>query len=210
MAIQQFISIELGVISGKTKQKTLRILDFDETIAKTNSKVGVTEFNTETGKQLGSQYYITPAEYAVFKKTVGLHPEIRYEYDYHEFVEVKDPKIIEFTFNILRKVVHKVRKESAAPAVILTARGHDANENISNFLRSFNINVPVITLNSSDPERKSTWIKQAMLSENIPRIEFFDDSPLNIKAVADLNSDKELMMRFGDTLKVCSRLIKAL
>lgn len=201
---------DLGVISKRTGTKTLRVFDFDDTLAKTNSRVWVKEFNKETGIPLGDEYAITPAEYATFKINVAeKHPEIDYKYDYREFAEVKDPKIIDFTFAILRSVVKKLREESAFPAVILTARGHDANKNIANFLRSYDIDIPVITLEGSAPKLKSDWIKAAMLSKNIPHIEFFDDSPLNVEAVNSLNSDEELIAKFGDMLKVRTRLIKA-
>ena len=195
----------LGVVSGRTGLKTLRVFDFDDTLAKTNSRVWVSEYDKETGEQLGEEYAITPAEYAVFEK----HPEKEYKYDYREFAEVRDPKIIDFTFEILRKVVSKLRKESSFPAVILTARGHDANENIKAFLKSLGIDIPVITLSGSKPELKSEWIKQAMLSENIPHIEFFDDSRLNVEAVKSLKFDPDLNRKFGKHLKISSRLIKA-
>ena len=201
---------DLGVTSKRTGTKTLRVFDFDDTLAKTNSRVWVSEFDKQTGQQLGNEYSITPAEYALFKtNVVAKHPEKEYSYDYHEFAEVRDPKIIDFTFDILRNVVSKLRQEAAAPAVILTARGHNANKNIANFLRSFDIDIPVITLEGSAPELKSDWIKGAMLARNIPHIEFFDDSPLNVKAVADLNSDEDLLAKFGPDLKVRSRIIKA-
>ena len=201
---------DLGVVSRRTGTKTLRVFDFDDTLAKTNSRVWVKELNKETGEPVKDEYAITPAEYAVFKVNVASkHPEIEYKYDYREFAEVRDPKIIDFTFDILRNVVSKLREESAFPAVILTARGHDANKNIANFLHSYDIDIPVITLDGSAPELKSNWIKNAMISRNIPHIEFFDDSPLNVKAVADLNSDEELISRFGQDLKVRSRIIKA-
>lgn len=201
---------DLGVVSQRTGTKTLRVFDFDDTLAKTNSRVWVKEFSKETQEPLGDEYAITPAEYAVFKVNVASkHPEIEYKYDFREFAEVRDPKIIDFTFDILRNVVSKLREESAFPAVILTARGHSANKNIANFLHSYDIDIPVITLDGSAPELKSDWIKNAMISKNIPHIEFFDDSPLNVKAVADLNSDEDLISRFGQDLKVRSRIIKA-
>ena len=201
---------KLGVISSRTGLRTLRVFDFDDTLAKTNSRVWVSEFDKETDAPIGDEYAITPAEYATFKVNVASkHPEIEYKYDYREFAEVRDPKIIDFTFAILRNVVRKLREESAFPAVILTARGHDANKNIANFLRSFDIDIPVITLSGSAPELKSNWIKEAMLTKDIPQIEFFDDSPLNVEAVANLNSDEVLKARFGTNLRVRSRLIKA-
>jgi hypothetical protein len=201
---------DLGVVSKRTGAKTLRVFDFDDTLAKTNSRVWVTEFDKDSGEQLDDEYAITPAEYATFKVDVeAKHPEKEFKYDYREFAEVVNPKIIDFTFDILRNVVTKLREESSYPAVILTARGHDANKNISDFLSSFDINIPVITLNGSAPELKSNWIKDAMLSRNIPHIEFFDDSPLNVKAVNNLNNDEELMSKFGNDLRIRSRLIKA-
>lgn len=201
---------KLGVISSRTGLRTLRVFDFDDTLAKTNSRVWVSEFDKETGASIGDEYAITPAEYATFKVNVASkHPEIEYKYDYREFAEVRDPKIVDFTFAILRNVVRKLREESAFPAVILTARGHDANKNIKAFLQSFDIDIPVVTLAGSAPELKNNWIKQTMLAKNIPHVEFFDDSPLNVEAVVNLNSDEDLAAKFGTNLRVRSRLIKA-
>lgn len=201
---------DLGVVSNRTGSKTLRVFDFDDTLAKTNSKVAVTEFDKATGAMLGNEYFITPAEYAVFNVEVAPnYPNKEYKFDYREFAEVRDPKIIDFTFAILRSVVSKLREERSSPAVILTARGHEANKNIKTFLKSFNIDIPVVTLNGSAPELKSGWIKTTMLSNDIPHVEFFDDSPLNVKAVADLNTDPDLISSFAQNLKVRSRIIKA-
>lgn len=208
--IKAIIFEELGVVSSRTGIKTLRVFDFDDTLAKTSSRVWVTEFDKDSGEQLEEEYAITPAEYATFKTNVASkHPEKEYKYDYREFSEVIDPKIIDFTLAILRNVVNKLREEVSSPAVILTARGHAANKNITNFLRQFDIDIPVITLEGSAPELKSNWIKDTMLSRNIPHIEFFDDSPLNVEAVANLNNDIELKSKFGTNLRVRSRIIKA-
>ena len=102
-----------------------------------------------------------------------------------------------------------MREDVGIPAVILTARGHGANENIRKFLGSLGITIPVKTLNGSLPELKSQWIKQTMLDRDIPHVEFFDDSHLNVEAVADLNKDPELTSRFGKDLRVRSRIIEA-
>lgn len=201
--------IKLGVPSEKTGLKTLRVFDFDDTLAKTNSKVGVTEYNKETGEQVKPEYMITPAEYATFKEDVAAkNPNIEYKYDYREFAEVVDPKTIDWTFEILNKVVRKLRSSENIPAVILTARGHDANKNIRAFLQSLDIHIPVKTLSGSAPELKSEWIKQTMLDRNIPHVEFFDDSRLNVAAVKELNNDPELIDMFKQELKVRSRLVQ--
>lgn len=208
--IKSVLLEELGVVSSRTGLRTLRVFDFDDTLAKTNSRIWVTELDKETKDVVKEEYPITPAEYATFKVDVAAHhPNIEYMYDYREFAEIIDPKIIDFTFDILRKIVSKLREETSAPAVILTARGHNANKNIKDFLQSFDIDIPVITLEGSAPELKSNWIKETMLEKNVPHVEFFDDSPLNVKAVASLNSDQDLISNFGADLRVRSRLIKA-
>lgn len=200
---------KLGVLSSRTGLKILRVFDFDDTLAKTNSRVWVSEFNKETGEPLGDEYAITPAEYAVFKVNVASkHPETEYKYDYREFSEVKDPKVIDWTFDVLRKIVNKLRESENIPAVILTARGQKANQNIRNFLSSMELNIPVKTLDGSAPELKSEWIKQAMLTRDIPHVEFFDDSRLNVAAVDKLNTDSELIEQFGDDLRIRSRLVQ--
>jgi hypothetical protein len=199
----------LGKISSHTGIRTLRVFDFDDTIAKTNSKVGVTEFNKTTNEQVKDKYQITPAEYAKFKTDIiPFNPNVRYEFDYSEFAEVLDPQIIDWTFNILKKVVAKLHESDNFPAVILTARGHKANKNIRKFLAKYDIHIPVVTLDNSAPELKSNWVKHVMLDRDIPHIEFFDDSVLNVDAVNSLQSDSELIDKFGDTLRIRSRLIK--
>lgn len=201
----------LGVVSRRTSRKTLRVFDFDDTLVKTNSQVGVTEYDVDSGKKLGQTYWISPGRYSTFRTdTVPHHPEIRYEFDYRQFAEVRDPKIIDFTFRILQAVVSKLREDThGTPAVILTARGHDARESIKRFLQDQGIEIPVVTLNDSLPAAKAEWIKKAMLTGGIPHVEFFDDSPLNVKAVSVLNGDKELREMFRGDLLVRSRLVSA-
>lgn len=194
---------KLGTKSERTGIKTLRVFDFDDTIAKTNSRVGVTEFNKETNQQVKDQYFINAGQYAMMDKD----PSIRYEFDYSDFANVVNPSLIDQTFSILRNVVNKIREDQGIPAVILTARGHDANKNIREFLASLNINIPVKTLDGSAPELKSEWIKQTMLNRDIPHIEFFDDSVKNIRAANSLKEDPDLVSRFGNDLRIRARLV---
>ena len=198
----------LGIVSGRTNMPTLRVFDFDDTLVKTNSKVGVIEINKDSGEE-SEKYYISPAAYAKFDEVKAQNPGKDYKFDYGQFAQVVEPKIIDFTFKILTTVVKKMREDAGVPAVILTARGTDANSNIRNFLRSFDIDIPVITLDSSNPASKAAWIKRAMINHELPHVEFFDDSNLNVRAVADLSNDLELIERYGKELKIKSRLIKA-
>lgn len=196
---------KLGTKSERTGIRTLRVFDFDDTIAKTNSKVGVVEIDKQTQQQVKEKYFINAGEYALLDKD----PTKTYEFDYSDFANVNDPKLINQTFSILRNIVKKIREENGIPAVILTARGHDANHNIRNFLHSLDIKIPVKTLNTSDPNAKSDWIKQAMLNQHIAHVEFFDDSVKNIRAVNSLRDDVELKDRFGNDLRIRTRLVIA-
>jgi hypothetical protein len=195
----------LGTRSQRTGLRTLRVFDFDDTIAKTNSKVGVTEIDNQTNQQIKDKYFINAGQYALMEKD----PTKTYKFDYSDFANVNDPKLIDQTFSILKNVVKKIREEEGIPAVILTARGHDANHNIRKFLHSLGITIPVKTLDTSDPEAKSGWIKQTMLDRNIPHVEFFDDSIKNVKIVSSLREDSELQTRFGKELRIRARLVVA-
>ena len=196
---------KLGTKSERTGIRTLRVFDFDDTIAKTNSKIGVVELDNQTQQQAKEKYFINAGEFSILEKD----PAKTYEFDFSDFANVNDPKLVQHTFSILKNIVKKIREDDGIPAVILTARGHDANQNIREFLHSIDIKIPVKTLNSSDPKEKSEWIKQAMLNQDIAHIEFFDDSVKNIRAVNSLRDDIELKDRFGTNLRIRTRLVVA-
>ena len=65
LEIKQEEYAKLGAVSSRTGMTTLRVFDFDDTLAKTNSKVGITEYDKATGEQLKPEYMITPAEYEI-------------------------------------------------------------------------------------------------------------------------------------------------
>lgn len=197
----------LGAVSAKTGVKTLRVFDFDDTLVQTNSKVGVTEHSKLNGEQLREKYWLSAAEYAVFQKTKAANPGVEYRFDYTQFIDVVEPKLVEGTFKILQRVIKKMRSCGGIPAIILTARGHHARDNIKEFLLDLDIDLPVVTLDNSNPTAKAAWLKQAMLARNIPHVEFFDDSPLNVKAVEELMHDPVLLDTFGSNLSIKSRLI---
>lgn len=203
MVIRKEELLKLGVPSTRTGIRTLRVFDFDDTIAETNSKVGVIEFDKITNQQLCEKYFINAAEYSKLEKQENKI----YHFDYADFDNIVDPKIKEKYFKILKNIVSKIREEDGYPAVILTARGHEANFNIRKYLDSFGITVPVQTLNSSDPFVKSEWIKKVMIERNIPHVEFFDDNSKNVMAVNSLKYDSDLIGLFGNLLRIRSRLV---
>ena len=165
--------------------KKLRVFDLDDTLVKTNSLIRLT-------KASGENVSMTPGEYAVYEKEPGD------EFDYSDFRRLVDPKVIPWTLKILKRVVAKHGNDSA---VILTARG--AKEPAEEFLKMNDIpNVPVVALNDSHPDSKAQWILMVIKRFGYTEVEFFDDSPKNIKAVSSLKS------KVPPGVKVIARLIK--
>ena len=71
-------------------ESKLRVFDFDDTIAKSDSNIHIT---TDTGEKIS----MTPGEYATHK----INPD--YEYDFSEFDEVINPREIKQITNITTK-----------------------------------------------------------------------------------------------------------
>ena len=91
---------------NKAKPK-LRIFDFDDTIAKSDSNIHIT---TDTGEKIE----MTPGEYATHK----INPN--YKYDFSEFDEVINPREIKQITNIIRNALNAGTEEREI--AVLTAR----------------------------------------------------------------------------------------
>lgn len=149
------------------ENKKLRVLDFDDTLVKTKSKIYVT--NSITGKS----FILTPGKYAVYKKKTG---DV---FDYKDFSDVIEPEQIKYTTQLL----HKMAKGSGdRMTVILTARAKF--EPVKQYLSDIGIrNVRVIALGDSDPEKKADWIEDMVKNKGYDDIFFIDDSQNNVNAV---------------------------
>jgi FMN phosphatase YigB (HAD superfamily) len=82
---------------NKAKPK-LRVFDFDDTIAKSDSNIHIT---TNTGEKI----IMDPGEYA----THTMNPD--YEYDFSEFDEVINPREIVQITNVIRNVLNAEERE---------------------------------------------------------------------------------------------------
>lgn len=151
--------------------KKLRVFDFDDTLFQTSGKVIVTHASGESEK-------LTPAQYAVYSAQPGD------TFDYSQFVSVIDPKLIRSVGKRFYKIVQA--GTDGRLTVVLTARGPESAPHIKDILNKyFRIDIPVITVNSSNPQKKADWIVDKIKSEGYDDIFFIDDSPKNIKAVHD-------------------------
>lgn len=162
-----FRNLILEIFSPKKK---LYVFDFDDTLVKTDAKIGVSNKNSKNKKWLSS------TEYAIYNKH---HDDI---FDFEQFDQLINPQSIDWTKKIFQNVYNK---KGPGGAVILTARGPASREVIQNFLNDSGLQgIEVITLGSSNPQDKADWIEQQILSQELDYVEFFDDSYKNIKAVS--------------------------
>ena len=148
-------------------ERKLRVFDFDDTIASTESKIYAIFAN-------GEKKSLTPAEYANYfpKRKEGD------KFDYSDFKKIINPKEIPQITKIMKNMIKAAGERYV---MVLTARAE--MKPIKNFLKTLGLNVKVIGLGSGDPADKREWIGRQIERNNFDDIEFFDDSKKNIKAI---------------------------
>jgi hypothetical protein len=153
---------------------TMRVFDFDDTIAKSDSKIHIT---TDTGEKIT----MDPGKYATHK----MNPN--YEYDFSEFDEVINPREIVQITNVIRNVLNAEEREPEGREI--TARDPAAEEPIKNYLESIGLDTSKITfelLATSVPQAKADWIAKR-IDNGAVDVLFFDDSGKNVDAVQALS-----------------------
>jgi FMN phosphatase YigB (HAD superfamily) len=149
-----------------TESKKLRIFDFDDTLVKTTSYIYVTQKN-------GNKLKLTPGEYAVYQERPG---DV---YDFSDFDNVNDPKLIKGYFNLLKRMKNAGGDRGV---FILTARAK--YKPVYDFIRDSGIRgVYVVALASNNPEDKAQWIEDKVKEEGYDDVFFVDDSKKNVDAV---------------------------
>lgn len=181
LRLRSYIAEVILEISS-VKQRKLRIFDFDDTLVTTKSKIHVTAAD-------GSKFDLTPGEYAVYERSPG---DVM---DYSDFSRLIEPEAIEWTGKILRSLVSR-----GSEVVILTARA--AAEPVKEFLRDTGLpQLRVIALADSNPAKKAEYVARRIEVDDINHVEFFDDSPKNVAAVAALATKYP-------HVKIISRIVK--
>ena len=154
-------------------ESKLRVFDFDDTIAKSDSNIHIT---TDTGERIE----MTTDEYANHKMNPG------YEYDFSEFDNVINPREIKQITNIIRNALNAGTE--GREIAVLTARDPAAEGPIREYLESIGLDTSMITfelLGSSDPADKAAWISDR-IDAGATDVLFFDDSGKNVEAVSAL------------------------
>jgi hypothetical protein len=149
----------------------LRVFDFDDTLAKTNSFIYV------TGKD-GKERKLTPGEYAMYEKKPSD------KFDYRDFNAVKEPQEISSMKKLFQRINQATGKRKVA---ILTARA--MFKPIKTYLKDAGFgNVFVVALGDANPQKKVDWIK-GQIKKGFDDIAFWDDSPKNIDAVRKIKDE---------------------
>jgi hypothetical protein len=155
--------------------RSLRVLDFDHTVAFTGEMVYIMSPEGEVVDTLDSEEY----SHHSFSRDEIL---AGYYYDFREFDDVDASRAREnqHVTSILRNFIN------AAPGriiLILTARNQEAEGGIRNYLETIGIdhgNISVIGVGSSAPQKKVDRVREILdQHKSIEEISFFDDSGAN-------------------------------
>ena len=155
--------------------KSLRVLDFDHTIAFTGELVYVISPEGDVVESLTSDEY---SHHELTRDEVLSG----YTYDFSEFddVDVKSARENEHVVKILRNFISA---PSDRIVLILTARSQVSESGIRRYLNSLEIDnskVAVVGVGTSDPEKKVAVVREILEKyDTINQVSFFDDSGAN-------------------------------
>ena len=180
-------ALELARKKNK-ERKGISILDFDDTLATTNSEIIV-------NLKDGTQVKWTPAEFA---KKAETSADLVESYDFSEFNEVKGGKPGPF----LKRALELQEKFGSNDIFILTARPQAAALPIQTFLKGVGLNVKlenITGLEDGSPLAKADFVVQRA-AEGYNDFLFADDALGNVEAVKtvldviDIKSDVQQVM----------------
>ena len=160
--------------SLKTPEKGISVFDFDDTIAKTKSKVLYTLPNGKKGK-------LSPEEFATKS---ALLEEQRATFDFSEF-----NKVIKGKKGPLADLALKRQgKFGGKDIFILTARPQQSAPAIHEFLKGIGLDIPlnnITGLEDGTPQAKANWVA-SKAAEGYNNFYFADDQIKNVKAVKEI------------------------
>jgi len=153
--------------------KKIRVFDFDDTLARTKSKIGYTMPDGTTGK----------IDAETFAKNAGIMEAEGATWDFSEFSKVMDGKK-----GPLFEVAKKIQEVRGSEDIfVLTARPADAAGPIKEFLGSLGLDIPlnnITGLGDGSPQAKAGWIV-GKAANGYNDFYFTDDAIGNVKAVKD-------------------------
>ena len=163
--------------------KGISVFDFDDTLAKSNSKVGVTMPDGTTRKINATEFALESADL----EAAGA------KFDFSEFSKVVDGK----KGPLADLALKRQNKFGSGDIFVLTARPQESAYAIHAFLKGIGLNIPIdnITgLEDGRPEAKADWIIEKV-NQGYNNFYFADDAIKNIKAVKDALKDVDVKGR---------------
>ena len=178
-------SLDTKVNAQKVNKPTkgISVFDFDDTLAKTNSKVIVTMPDGKTSK-------IDATEFA--KNSVKLEQDGA-QFNFDEFSKVIDGK----KGPLADLALKRQGKFGSGDIFVLTARPQAAAQGIKTFLDGIGLNLPIenITgLENGSPQAKAQWIL-SKTAEGYNDFYFADDAIKNVKAVKQILDQVDIKSR---------------
>jgi len=174
--------------------KKLRIFDFDETIAYTDSEVRAT---SPEGDQLA---FPDQEAWDDFIKETGSAEDLEaagWSFDFSDYSKVLNPEENKMITKIIADVIAANERNPERELYVITARGPEARGPIRKYLKSLGLNPKafenVIGLNGGSKRDEITRIIQKHTNEEgnttIESIHFFDDSDIHLDDVRQLRGD---------------------
>lgn len=168
-------------LNESTPVESLRILDFDHTIAFTNEMVLIKDKEGNVVEKLDSNEF---KDHELSKEEI----DSGHYYDFSEFNDVDIDTAVEnpHVTKILRNFV-KAKDAEKRIILILTARSQKAENGIRNLLKYLNLDGPNIEIKGVESSLGS--VKAAVVEKylndhpNINRVSFYDDSGENVDAM---------------------------
>ena len=171
--------LDKAVLLARTTQyskdsKGITILDFDDTLATTESLVRFTTPDGETGTLNAEQYASTYVDLL----------DQGYVFDFSEFNKVVKGKIAP----LFQKALKLQKKFGPENMFVLTARPPAAQKPIFDFLKANGLNIPlknITGLGNSTAEAKALWVVDKV-AEGYNDFYFADDALQNVQAVDNM------------------------
>lgn len=150
-------------------KRKLWIFDFDDTLVMSDSVTHVTAAD-------GRKFDLTPAQFALYERQPG---DV---FDYSDFKRLINPRPIAWMNAIFRRVYASHGREKVT---ILSARC--VPDPIIEYLDSIQLDdIEVVTVDSGSPILKMAWVIEAIRTRKLEEVVFFDDSPKNAQAIAQI------------------------
>ena len=169
--LQNYDEASLEILRLDSEAQGISILDFDDTVGITNSKI-IVKLST------GNEIKITASEFAfqhVDLKSSGA------TFDFREFNKVIDGK----KGPLFEKIKRLVAKYGNENVYILTARPMAAAPAIKAWLKSNDVDLKlenIVGLENGSPQAKANWVV-SMAAKGYNDFYFADDVPANVEAV---------------------------